>query len=114
MISLLRGAVEHGVTVFTSAEISRPYASEELVGEVLAPLRGQVVISSKFGWEARQIWLGSPPLRVKPDGAFGIAGLHTSGNLSKARSNGSGSMPSRSTINTEWTPRRPSKIRQAR
>ncbi|MGH9742660.1 MAG: aldo/keto reductase, partial [Candidatus Acidiferrum sp.] len=52
MISLLRAAVERGVTFFDTAEVYGPFANEELVGEALAPLRGQVVIATKFGWEA--------------------------------------------------------------
>jgi aryl-alcohol dehydrogenase-like predicted oxidoreductase len=50
MISLLRGAVERGVTFFDTAEVYGPLANEELVGEALAPLRRQVVIATKFGW----------------------------------------------------------------
>ena len=50
MISLLRGAVERGVTFFDTAEVYGPLANEELVGEGLAPLRRQVVIATKFGW----------------------------------------------------------------
>src|SRR5256712_7133991 len=49
MISLIRTAVERGVTFFDTAEIYGPYTNEELVGEALAPLRGQVVIATKFG-----------------------------------------------------------------
>jgi aryl-alcohol dehydrogenase-like predicted oxidoreductase len=49
MISLLRGAVERGVTFFDTAEVYGPLANEELVGEALAPLRQQVVIATKFG-----------------------------------------------------------------
>jgi len=51
-ISLLRAAVDRGVTFFDTAEVYGPFANEELVGEALAPLRGQVVIATKFGWEA--------------------------------------------------------------
>jgi aryl-alcohol dehydrogenase-like predicted oxidoreductase len=50
MISLLRAAVEHGVTFFDTAEVYGPLTNEELVGEALAPFRGQVVIATKFGW----------------------------------------------------------------
>jgi aryl-alcohol dehydrogenase-like predicted oxidoreductase len=50
MISLLRRAVERGVTFFDTAEVYGPLANEELVGEALAPLRRQVVIATKFGW----------------------------------------------------------------
>ena len=49
MISLIRKAVELGVTFFDTAEIYGPYTNEELVGEALAPFRGKVVIATKFG-----------------------------------------------------------------
>src|SRR3989440_2459227 len=49
MIALIRGAVERGVTFFDTAEVYGPFANEELVGEALAPFRGQVVIGTKFG-----------------------------------------------------------------
>ncbi len=52
MISLIRAAVERGVTFFDTAEVYGPFTNEELVGEALAPLRGQVVIATKFGWES--------------------------------------------------------------
>src|SRR5437588_1843490 len=48
MISLIRTAVERGVTFFDTAEIYGPYTNEELVGEALAPVRAQVVIATKF------------------------------------------------------------------
>ena len=50
MISLLRAAVERGVTFFDTAEVYGPLVNEELVGEALAPFRGKVVIATKFGW----------------------------------------------------------------
>jgi len=49
-ISLIRAAVERGVTFFDTAEVYGPYTNEELVGEALAPLREQVVIATKFGF----------------------------------------------------------------
>jgi len=52
MTSLLRAAVERGVTFFDTAEVYGPLLNEELVGEALAPFRGNVVIATKFGWEA--------------------------------------------------------------
>jgi len=52
MISVIRAAVEHGVTFFDTAEVYGPFTNEELVGEALAPFRGKVVIATKFGWEA--------------------------------------------------------------
>ena len=51
MIALLRGAVEHGVTFFDTAEVYGPYTNEELLGEALSPLRSQVVIATKFGFK---------------------------------------------------------------
>ena len=51
MISLLRSAVERGVTFFDTAEVYGPFVNEELVGEALAPLRRQVVIATKFGFK---------------------------------------------------------------
>jgi aryl-alcohol dehydrogenase-like predicted oxidoreductase len=61
MISLLRAAVDRGVTFFDTAEIYGPYANEELVGEALAPYKGRVVIATKFGWEI-------DPVERKPSG----------------------------------------------
>jgi aryl-alcohol dehydrogenase-like predicted oxidoreductase len=52
MISLLHAAVERGITFFDTAEVYGPFLNEELVGEALAPFREQVVIATKFGWEA--------------------------------------------------------------
>jgi aryl-alcohol dehydrogenase-like predicted oxidoreductase len=51
MISLIRTAVERGVTFFDTAEVYGPFVNEELVGEALAPLRKQVVIATKFGFQ---------------------------------------------------------------
>jgi aryl-alcohol dehydrogenase-like predicted oxidoreductase len=73
MISLLRAAVERGVTFFDTAEVYGPYSNEELVGEALAPFRGQVVIATKFGWapasetEVNARWnaLNSRPEHIK-------------------------------------------------
>lgn len=71
MISLLRTAVERGTTFFDTAEVYGPLANEELVGEALAPLRGQVVIATKFGWAPapgdRERWsaLNSRPEHIK-------------------------------------------------
>ena len=71
MISLLRAAVERGVTFFDTAEVYGPLTNEELVGEALAPFRGQVVIATKFGWAPapgdRERWsaLNSSPEHIK-------------------------------------------------
>jgi aryl-alcohol dehydrogenase-like predicted oxidoreductase len=51
MISLIRAAVERGITFFDTAEVYGPYSNEELVGEALEPFRGQVVIATKFGFD---------------------------------------------------------------
>jgi aryl-alcohol dehydrogenase-like predicted oxidoreductase len=51
MIALIRAAVERGITFFDTAEAYGPFANEELVGEALAPFRGQVVIATKFGFK---------------------------------------------------------------
>ena len=71
MIALIRAAVELGVTFFDTAEVYGPFANEELVGEALAPFRGQVVIATKFGFapkspgESRWAELDSRPEHVK-------------------------------------------------
>jgi aryl-alcohol dehydrogenase-like predicted oxidoreductase len=54
MVSLIRTAVESGVTFFDTAQVYGPYTNEELVGEALAPVREQVVIATKFGWDLEQ------------------------------------------------------------
>jgi aryl-alcohol dehydrogenase-like predicted oxidoreductase len=51
MTTLLRAAVERGITFFDTAEVYGPFVNEDLVGEALAPFRGQVVIATKFGFD---------------------------------------------------------------
>ena len=70
MISLLRAAVERGVTFFDTAEVYGPFTNEELVGEGLAPFREQVVIATKFGFKldpktGRSIGVDSRPEHIK-------------------------------------------------
>jgi aryl-alcohol dehydrogenase-like predicted oxidoreductase len=71
MISLIRTAVERGVTFFDTAEVYGPFANEELVGDALAPFRGRVVIATKFGFKpapdggSRWSGLDSRPEHVK-------------------------------------------------
>jgi aryl-alcohol dehydrogenase-like predicted oxidoreductase len=85
MISLLQAAVDRGVTFFDTAEVYGPYANEELVGEALAPFRGQVVIATKFGWkpavegEARWSRLDSRPEHIKKaaEGSLKRLGVET-------------------------------------
>ena len=62
MIALIRKAVDWGVTFFDTAEVYGPYTNEDLVGEALEPIRGQVVIATKFGFE------------MKADGTPGFVG----------------------------------------
>ena len=68
MISLIRAAVERGVTFFDTAEVYGPFTNEELVGEALAPVRDQVVIATKFGFKfegGKQSGLDSRPAHIK-------------------------------------------------
>jgi aryl-alcohol dehydrogenase-like predicted oxidoreductase len=69
MITLIRKAVEKGITFFDTAEVYGPFTNEELVGEALEPFKGQVVIATKFGWkpsaEGRWSDLDSRPEHIK-------------------------------------------------
>jgi aryl-alcohol dehydrogenase-like predicted oxidoreductase len=69
MISLIRAAVERGVTFFDTAEVYGPFTNEELVGEALAPFRERVVVATKFGFKfgpkGEQIGLDSRPENIK-------------------------------------------------
>jgi len=69
MITLIRKAVEKGVTFFDTAEVYGPFTNEELVGEALEPFKGQVAIATKFGWKpnAEGKWsdLDSRPEHIK-------------------------------------------------
>jgi aryl-alcohol dehydrogenase-like predicted oxidoreductase len=65
MTSLLRAAVERGITFFDTAEVYGPFLNEALVGEALAPFRGQVVIATKFGFN------------LNPDGSPGWQGVNS-------------------------------------
>ena len=56
MISLIRTAVERGVTFFDTAEAYGPFTNEELIGEALAPFREQVVMATKFGFKFEPDW----------------------------------------------------------
>jgi aryl-alcohol dehydrogenase-like predicted oxidoreductase len=68
MIQLIRSAVEKGVTFFDTAEVYGPFANEELVGEALAPMREQVVIATKFGFniDPDGTQHQQPPLNSRP------------------------------------------------
>jgi aryl-alcohol dehydrogenase-like predicted oxidoreductase len=68
MITLLRSAVEAGVTLFDTAEAYGPFTNEELVGEALAPFRNEVVIATKFGFkiqDGKQTGVNSRPEHIK-------------------------------------------------
>ncbi len=70
MISVIRAAVERGITFFDTAEVYGPFTNEELVGEALAPFRKQVVIATKFGFNidastGKQAGLNSRPEHIK-------------------------------------------------
>src|SRR5258705_3367485 len=69
MISLIRTAVERGITFFDTAEVYGPFTNEELVGEALAPFRSQVVIATKFGFKlgpnGEQLGVDSRPAHIK-------------------------------------------------
>ena len=72
MTSLLRAAVERGTTFFDTAEVYGPFLNEELVGEALAPFRGQVVIATKFGFDVSPNFdprgmKGAPGLNSRPE-----------------------------------------------
>src|ERR1700751_4622923 len=68
-ISLIRSAVERDVTFFDTAEVYGPFTNEELVGEALAPFRGQVVIATKFGFDLDP--------KLDPRGMKGRPGLNS-------------------------------------
>ena len=72
MTSVLRAAVERGVTFFDTAEVYGPFINEELVGEALAPFRKQLVIATKFGFDLNPDFdprgtKGSPGLNSRPE-----------------------------------------------
>src|SRR6266498_1048640 len=80
-IALIRSAVERGVTFFDTAQVYGPFTNEELVGEALAPFRGQVVIATKFGFDfdanGKQRGLSSRPeyIRQMTDGSLRRLGV---------------------------------------
>ena len=102
MIELIRAAVARGVTFFDTAEVYGPFINEELVGEALAPFRGQVVIATKFGFkigEGQQIGLTADP--------------NISGRLPRPRSSASGSRRSTCSTSTVSTPTCQSRMSRA-
>lgn len=82
MISVIRTAVERGVTFFDTAEVYGPFTNEELVGEALAPFREQVVIATKFGFKldpstGKQAGLDSRPQHIKEVAEASLKRLRT-------------------------------------
>ena len=82
MISVIRSAVELGVTFFDTAEVYGPFINEELVGEALAPVREQVVIATKFGFgfdpeTSKQTGLDSRPEHIKQVAEASLKRLRT-------------------------------------
>src|ERR1700723_355822 len=69
MITVLRGAVDRGITLFDTAQVYGPFVNEELVGEALAPVRDQVVIATKFGFDlgGRDHRPGAAAVNSKPE-----------------------------------------------
>ena len=68
MIALIRTAVDHGVTLFDTAETYGPFTNEALLGEALAPVRDQVVIATKFGFKlegGKQAGFDSRPAHIR-------------------------------------------------
>jgi aryl-alcohol dehydrogenase-like predicted oxidoreductase len=79
-VTLIRSAVERGVTFFDTAEVYGPYANEELVGEALAPFRKEVVIATKFGFKfenGKQVGLDSRPEHIKEVAEASLKRLRT-------------------------------------
>ena len=82
MISLIRSAVDRGVTFFDTAEVYGPFTNEELVGEALVPFRKQVVIATKFGFKldpstGRSVGVHSRPEHIREVAALSLKRLRT-------------------------------------
>ena len=101
MVSLIRKSVELGVTFFDTAQVYGPFANEELVGEALAPFRGQVVIATKFGFKFE--------LEVDRGAWVCAAGRSISSRASRGRSSGLGLTSLICSTSTVSIPKCPSK-----
>jgi aryl-alcohol dehydrogenase-like predicted oxidoreductase len=101
MMALCRAVVDRGVTFFDTAESYGPFTNESLLGKALSPIREQVVIATKFGFQ------------LNPDGSPGWQGLNsrpsTSGRWSRRRCGGSRPTTSICSISIASIPRFPSK-----
>ncbi len=78
-ITLIRAAIDHGVTLFDTAEAYGPFANEELLGEALAPVRDRVVIATKFGFKGGNVseGLDSRPENIRAVGEASLKRLKT-------------------------------------
>src|SRR5215467_2765659 len=81
-ISLIRAAVDRGVTFFDTAEVYGAYTNEQLLGEALAPVRDRVVIATKFGWKIdsntrKSVGLDSRPANIKEVAEASLKRLRT-------------------------------------
>src|SRR5207247_7351597 len=72
-ITLIRAAVERGITFFDTAEVYGPFTNEALVGEALAPFRGQVAIATKFGFDLDAKTGKQQGLNSRPEHIRGVA-----------------------------------------
>ena len=80
MIALIRTAVDHGITLFDTAETYGPFTNEVLLGEALAPVRDQVVIATKFGFKlegGKQAGFDSRPAHIREVAEASLARLQT-------------------------------------
>jgi aryl-alcohol dehydrogenase-like predicted oxidoreductase len=77
MIKLIRAAVDRGVTLFDTAEAYGPFTNEEIVGEALAPVRGQVVIATKFGMKLGTNAMDSRPEHIREVAEASLKRLRT-------------------------------------
>ncbi|MES1246732.1 MAG: aldo/keto reductase, partial [Actinomycetota bacterium] len=77
MIPVLRGAVERGVTFFDTAQVYGPYTNEALVGEALEPVRDQVVIATKFGFQLDAPGANSRPEHIRSTVEASLTRLRT-------------------------------------
>jgi len=80
MVSLIRAAIELGVTFFDTAEVYGPFTNEELLGKAFSPFRKQVVIATKFGWHienGKQAGLNSRPEHIKAVADASLKRLNT-------------------------------------
>ena len=107
MISVIRGAVERGVTFFDTAEVYGPFTNEELVGEALAPFRGP-------GGDRHEVRVRSGSGGRSGGCRPSTAALSTSSRSPRPRSSGSGSTPSTSSTSTVSIPTSRSRTSQGR